>query len=68
WLSPVTRKCMFVDRSGVQSSVISLESLARKMGSGTARIIEQAQTPFVDRALEAIKSFLGLSQGQQQAS
>ncbi|MES9845610.1 MAG: DUF1631 family protein [Candidatus Sedimenticola sp. PURPLELP] len=68
WLSPVTRKCMFVDRSGVQSSVIPLDNLARKMCSGQARIIELSTIPFVDRALEKIKNLLGRALGMEQAT
>ncbi|OOZ36219.1 hypothetical protein BOW51_08210 [Solemya velesiana gill symbiont] len=67
WLSPVTRKCMFVDSSGVQSSVIPIDSLARKMGAGQARVIEQHKVPFVDRAMETIKNILGKALGIQQA-
>jgi hypothetical protein len=65
WLSPVTRKCMFVDRTGIQTAVIPIETLARHMANGKAKVIKQSKLPFVDRALDAIRTMLGRALGVQ---
>ncbi|MCP3870223.1 MAG: DUF1631 domain-containing protein [Gammaproteobacteria bacterium] len=58
WFSPVTRKYMFVDRSGVQALVTPVDVLARQVCKGKARIMEQSDVPFMDRALDKVFSLL----------
>ena len=66
WYSPVTKKYMFVDRSGVQAVVISSNELVRHISNRTAKIIKPSQTPFVDNALNTIKSMLTRTFGLNQ--
>jgi hypothetical protein len=58
WHSPLTRKTMFVDKSGAKRLVIPLDDLARMVAKGEGKILTQPTMPFVDRALNAIFSFL----------
>ncbi|PLY13497.1 MAG: hypothetical protein C0631_13890 [Sedimenticola sp.] len=68
WFSPVTKKYMFVDRSGVQAVVISANELARQISNRTAKVIDDTRTPFVDSALNTIRSMLSKTFGVQQPS
>ncbi len=58
WFSPMTGNCMFVDNMGVQSSVIAIEDLAKKVHSGNARILKYHKVAFVDQALKTIRNIL----------
>ncbi len=58
WLSPLTSTCMFVDKSGVQAEVKSLEDVASMLVAGQCKIIPKPRHRFVERALLAIKNTL----------
>lgn len=68
WYSPVTQKYMFVDRTGVQALIIPVETLARNLCNGKAKILRDPKIPFVDRALQAIRSVLSKALGLQAAT
>jgi hypothetical protein len=58
WLSPLTATCMFVDRSGMQAEIKTLQELAREILAGTAKIIPRPKHPFIERALISIRKML----------
>jgi hypothetical protein len=64
WLSPLTATCMFVDRSGMQAEIKTLQELAREILAGSAKIIPRPKHPFIERALVSIRKML---QGEDQA-
>jgi hypothetical protein len=58
WLSPLTSTCMFVDRSGMQAEIKTLQELANEMLSGRAKVIPRPKHPFIERALVSIRKML----------
>jgi hypothetical protein len=63
WLSQLTATCLFVDRSGAQAQIKTLQELAREMRSGEARVIPRPMHPFIERALESIRNMLRRGEG-----
>jgi hypothetical protein len=63
WLSPLTATCMFVDRSGMQAEIKTLQELAREILAGSAKIIPRPKHPFIERALVSIRKML---QGEEE--
>jgi hypothetical protein len=66
WLSPLTSTCMFVDRSGMQAEIKTLQELAQEILSGRAKVIPRPKHPFIERALVSIRKML--QGGEEQAS
>lgn len=58
WKSQVTSTYVFVNRKGTKILEIALSDLAEKMGKNTARVIEDAGVPLMDRAFGALLSKL----------
>lgn len=58
WLSPLTSTCMFVDRSGMQAEIKTLQELAQEVVSGRAKVIPRPKHPFIERALVSIRKML----------
>jgi hypothetical protein len=58
WLSPLTSTCMFVDRSGMQAEIKTLNELAQDIIDGRARVIRPPKHPFIERALVSIRKVL----------
>jgi hypothetical protein len=63
WLSPLTSTCMFVDRSGMQAEIKTLQELAQEILTGRAKVIPRPKHPFIERALVSIRKML---QGDEQ--
>lgn len=63
WYSPVTDNALFVNQRGQRIGEQSLDSLARMLANGQARIVTVEQGRLVDRAwqaaLSALRSFAG---------
>lgn len=58
WLSPLTSTCMFVDRSGMQAEIKTLQELAHEILSGRAKVIPRPKHPFIERTLVSIRKML----------
>jgi hypothetical protein len=58
WKSQVTSTYVFVNRKGAKIMEIPLSDLAKRMGADTARVIEEAGVPLMDRAFGALMSKL----------
>lgn len=58
WFTHVAGHYMFVDNLGVKAAVRARLDLARDMAAGKARILVQEKRPFVDRAMEAVRTLL----------
>jgi hypothetical protein len=58
WLSRLTSTCLFVDSSGMQAEIKTLQELAREVLSGQAKAIPPPMHPFIERALVSIRSML----------
>ncbi|MGB5260598.1 MAG: DUF1631 domain-containing protein [Gammaproteobacteria bacterium] len=58
WFSKMSQNYMFVDSMGVKSTVWQQNELAALMTDGRARIIEDTKSPFLKRALMAIRHIL----------
>lgn len=54
WYSPVTSRCLFVNRRGARVDERSLQSLAREVARGKARLYRPDEAPLFDRAVSAI--------------
>ncbi len=63
WLSPLTATCMFVDRSGMQAEIKTLQELACEILSGRAKVIPRPKHPFIERALVSIRNILQTEEG-----
>lgn len=59
WFSPVTDNALFVNQRGQRVGEQSLDSLARQMAAGSARIVTVEKSRLVDRAWGAVMSALG---------
>ncbi|UJB18205.1 MULTISPECIES: DUF1631 family protein [Lysobacter] len=63
WFSPVTDNALFVNQRGQRVGEQSLDSLARMMARGQARVVEQERNRLVDRAwhaaLDVLRGFGG---------
>jgi hypothetical protein len=63
WFSPVTDNALFVNQRGQRAAEHSLDTLARMMARGQARVVEQERSRLVDRAwhaaLDALRGFGG---------
>ncbi|MDH5514930.1 MAG: DUF1631 domain-containing protein [Gammaproteobacteria bacterium] len=58
WYSRMSGNYMFVDSMGVKSTVRDYNDLAVLIADGRARIIDETKSPFVKRALVAIRRIL----------
>jgi len=58
WLSRLTATCLFVDRSGMQAEIKTLQELAKEILSGHAKVIPRPMHPFIERALVSIRGML----------
>jgi hypothetical protein len=73
WYSPMTDHALFVNQRGQRVGEQSLDSLARAVASGQARIVTADHSSLVDRAwhsaLGALRGFVGgkESTGESQA-
>ncbi|WP_158636486.1 DUF1631 domain-containing protein [Luteimonas marina] len=64
WFSPITDNALFVNQRGQRVGEQSLDSVARMLASGQARIVTADRARLVDRAwqaaVHALRSFAGL--------
>jgi hypothetical protein len=58
WLSPLTSTCMFVDRSGMQAEIKTLQEVAEELLAGRAEVIAPPRHPFIERALLSVRKVL----------
>ncbi len=58
WFSPITSTYMFVDGSGEQAAMKTLNVLAQEILNGRANLIDGSKRPFVERALKSIRNML----------
>lgn len=58
WYSRMSGNYMFVDSMGVKSTVRDCMDLAVLIANGRAKIIDETKSPFVKRALVAIRRIL----------
>lgn len=56
WYSPVTGRCLFVNARGAKVEDRTINSLARDLARGNARIVVQTRERLIDRAWNAILS------------
>jgi len=61
WYSPKTSYYIFVNQTGIQVAVKSLRTLAKELQISETRIVPQARTPFMERALQSIHGLLSRS-------
>jgi hypothetical protein len=54
WKSQLTSTYVFVNRRGGKVAEIAQVDLARRLGDGTARVIEESGVPLMDRALRGL--------------
>ncbi len=54
WRSEVTDNCIFVNRKGMKLAEMRLPEIAKLLREDKARVIEAADTPLMDRALDAM--------------
>ncbi|WP_297528376.1 DUF1631 domain-containing protein [Thiohalobacter sp.] len=59
WYSKVSGRFMFVDAIGTKADEWVCDELAAELVAGRARIVEPEKRPFLERALDAVMSFLG---------
>jgi hypothetical protein len=67
WKSDVTGTHIFVNRKGMKIGEMSVADVAELLRSGRAQILEEAESPLVERALAAMVSALKQRQTVQQA-
>src|SRR5690606_282898 len=64
WFSPITGRALFVNQRGQRAGEQSLDSVARALAAGQARIVTAGHARLVDRAwqaaMHALRSFAGL--------
>ncbi|MDH5835521.1 DUF1631 domain-containing protein [Luteimonas kalidii] len=64
WFSPITDRALFVNQRGQRVGEQSLDSVARMLASGQAKIVTAGHARLVDRAwqaaMHALRSFAGL--------
>ncbi len=58
WKSPATSLCVFVNRRGAKVMELKLNELVMCLREGKARVIEEASTPLMDRALSFLTQSL----------
>ncbi|RMG36682.1 MAG: DUF1631 domain-containing protein [Gammaproteobacteria bacterium] len=58
WRSQLTGNCVFVDRRGMKIAEMTLPGVAALLRSGNGRILEDLDTPLMDRALNAMLDVL----------
>ena len=54
WRSEVTQNCIFVSRKGIKVGEMHLGDIAARLRAGTARRLQDVETPLMDRALHAM--------------
>lgn len=69
WFSPITDNALFVNQRGQRAAEVSLDSLARMLVNGQARMVTADRGRLVDRAWQAavntLRSFAGRGEGAQ---
>ena len=69
WFSPITDNALFVNQRGQRAAEVSLDSLARMLVNGQARMVTSDRGRLVDRAWQAavntLRSFAGRGEGAQ---
>ncbi|HET7845604.1 MAG TPA: DUF1631 family protein, partial [Xanthomonadales bacterium] len=68
WFSTLTGRCLFVNQRGVRVEERTLESLAREIVRGNARVVEAQKESLIDRAWNAIVSSLRQFGGKPSAA
>ncbi|WP_129135195.1 DUF1631 domain-containing protein [Luteimonas sp. YGD11-2] len=67
WFSPITDNALFVNQRGQRAAEVSLDSLARMLVNGQARMVTADRGRLVDRAWQAavntLRSFAGRGEG-----
>jgi hypothetical protein len=58
WKSPATSLCVFVNRRGVKVLELKVNDLVGRLREGKARVIEDASTPLMDRAVSFLTQSL----------
>jgi len=58
WRSAITEGCIFVNGKGMKILEMSLGDIAARLRAQTARIMENVDTPLMDRALDAMLNAL----------
>ena len=58
WKSPATSLCVFVNRRGVKVMELKVNDLVTRLREGKARVIEDAGSPLMDRALSFLTQSL----------
>jgi hypothetical protein len=64
WKSEVTGTYVFVSRKGTKVAEMTSAAIAERLRDGTAAVLEDLETPLMDRALDAMVSALRKSQVQ----
>ncbi|MCB1612003.1 MAG: DUF1631 domain-containing protein [Xanthomonadales bacterium] len=58
WFSPVTGRCLFLNARGVRAEEKMIDTLARDVLRGNAKVIDDTRESFIDRAWKGIMSVL----------
>ncbi|OQX30335.1 MAG: hypothetical protein B0D94_11780 [Candidatus Sedimenticola endophacoides] len=54
WRSEITGACLFVNHKGMKVSELRVETLARNLRDGKAKLLQDVNVPLTDRALNAL--------------
>ncbi len=65
WRSEVTSNCIFVNRKGMKLAEIRVNDIAALLRAGQARVLEDLNTPLMDRALNAVVDALKDTDGSE---
>ncbi|MGD9583875.1 MAG: DUF1631 domain-containing protein [Lysobacterales bacterium] len=68
WFSPLSGRCLFVNQRGARAEEMSMETLAREIGSKRARLMPAKTESLIDRAWSAIQKSLKSLTGGSEAS
>jgi hypothetical protein len=68
WFSPVTGRCLFVNRRGARADERTMDQLARDLVRGQVRLADDNPEKFIDRAWKAIKEALQQLTGNSSAT
>jgi hypothetical protein len=65
WRSEVTNNCIFVNRKGMKLAEMSVNEVAALFRASQARVLEDLNTPLMDRALNAMVDALKDTEGAE---
>jgi hypothetical protein len=65
WRSEVTSNCIFVNRKGMKLAEMSVNDITVLLRAGQARVLEDLNTPLMDRALNAVVDALKDADGAE---